>query len=481
EAIIVDRVGRVWGAGEETPYLELGAAPATPPARSELFGGALIVADVTGLVHAVRIGDWIEPEGWPHRCDTALVSHPVAARADIGNIIIFSDLNGCINLISEDGAKVPGFTPAPLAPEESYIGNLVLAEGADGTRLFAASAGPGGPALLHGWDFVAGEGDSLHLAGIDGYPRSIPLGPRDLSGDLVLLGGEIDQGEPGVEVCVFAMETGRVILAGSERVLFDRKREERITALPALLDLDGDARLDILYCDEHSIYAVAPSGANLSGWPRNINEITPLTWEAMPAGSVTGLVSAEGGCVLAGSRHGLLFAFDQRGMPREGYPKKMSRDFGRGIDIVSHDLGIVSYLDGPNVRWRSVPLIGGGTGWTTLFGDYARSAFAGPSEGWSTTADDWLSVPRDLVVYPNPSRGERIGFHFTAPEEGSARVEVMTLTGELVLSEEKLLSGGQDEIIVSMTGAASGIYLCRFVVTSGGRSVEAYRKLAIVR
>jgi M6 family metalloprotease-like protein len=486
EAILVDRQGRVWGTGEVLPHAEIGAAPMTPPARSKGFDGiwdALIVADVEGGVHALRIGDWTEPDGWPHQCDTALVSHPVAASTEIGNLIIFSDMGGCINLISSNGLPVPGSVPPPLPEGARYAGNLVLVTDSGGSArgLFALSGGLSGQSLLHGWDFVIGVGDSLHLVDMEGFPLSVPLDAMDLAGDVTLAGGEIDRDEPGFEVYILAMDTGHIVLGGGGGVLFDRNSERSFTTLPALLDLDGDSRLDIVYGDEHSVYALAPSGASLSGWPRNLNEITPLTWGVMPGGAITGFASSEGGLVLAGSRYGLLYAFDPRGDCRDGYPRKMSSDFKGSVDILSTRR--VAYLDGGNVRWRSLPLArdNDGTSWVTAFGDYARGAFAGASDGWVETAGEWLALPQKLVVYPNPSSGERVGFHFTAPEEGHARVEIMTLTGELVLSEQKSVSGGQDEIVVSMAGKASGIYLCRLVVTSGGQSVEAYRKLAIVK
>ena len=486
DALLVDRQGRIWGTGETIPFAELGAGPITPPARSEGFDGAwdaLIVADAAGRVHAIRIGDWTEPTGWPHQCDTTLVSHPIAADTEVGNAIIFSDMNGYINLISRDGTALPGSTPQKLPAGERYVGNLVLAidDGGVAEGLFALSGGSTGGALLYGWDFIIGAGDSLHLVAMDGFPVQIPINALDLEGDVTLLGGEIDPGEPGYEVCVLAMDTGHIVLGGGGGILFDRTDEKGIATLPALLDLDGDSRLDLLYGDEHSLYAVAPSGATLSGWPRNLNEVTPLTWGASPAGAVTGMVSTTGGTVIAGSRYGLLFAFDPDGGPRAGYPKKMSAGFRGSVDLLS--TGRIVYIDGENVHWRSLPLVGDddGTSWITAFGDYARSAFAGASEGWVETEEKWLALEQQLVVYPNPSPGDRVGFHFTAPEDGRARVEIMTLTGELVLREEKSVSGGEDEIVVSMTGKASGIYLCRLVVTSGGRSVEAYRKLAIVK
>jgi hypothetical protein len=42
------------------------------------------------------------------------------------------------------------------------------------------------------------------------------------------------------------------------------------------------------------------------------------------------------------------------------------------------------------------------------------------------------------------------------------------------------LSGGQAEFVVQMTGQASGVYLCRIVVTADGKTVETKKKFAIV-
>jgi hypothetical protein len=97
------------------------------------------------------------------------------------------------------------------------------------------------------------------------------------------------------------------------------------------------------------------------------------------------------------------------------------------------------------------------------------------------TEEKWLDLANDLVVYPNPSSGDRVYFHFTAPKEGEAFLEIMSLTGELVFRDSKKLSGAEDSFPVSMAGKASGVYLSRLVVTSDGRRVEAYRKFAIVR
>ena len=119
--------------------------------------------------------------------------------------------------------------------------------------------------------------------------------------------------------------------------------------------------------------------------------------------------------------------------------------------------------------------------WAYGWGDIARTAYKYRSVGGTAKPDEWLTLASNLVVYPNPSGGDRVNFHFAAPEEGQARLEIMTLTGELVLEDNKNLSGGEEEFNISMSDKASGIFICRLVVTSRGQKSEAYRKFAIVR
>jgi hypothetical protein len=196
------------------------------------------------------------------------------------------------------------------------------------------------------------------------------------------------------------------------------------------------------------------------------------------------MASSSGGLVLLGTDYGLLYALDGRGRPLNGFPRKMSSTFTSSIDILPRPDGVrILYTDGGYVRWRSVPSNAriGTNSWSTTWGDLSRSAYAPPSEGWIGASDQWLQLADRFVVYPNPSSGKRVGFHFTAPDDGTARLEIMTLTGELVLEESMRVSGGEHEFIISMSDRVSGIYLCRLVVTGGGRSVEAYKKFAIVR
>jgi M6 family metalloprotease-like protein len=489
EAVLLGGDGRIWSAGGGSQLYQLDAPPLSPALIGEDFtlsGDALIVADAEGVVHAINLGEWTEQGGWPFDADTSLVTHPVLARTELGCRVVFTDMNGLLHVVSSDGLE-EGISPIVPPVGDRFAGNIVLATGTDGTaeRLYVMSAElePEAHSWLVGWEFIVGTGDVLSLVPLEGSPQELPLTGEEIEGNITLVGGDIDPGEPGDEVYILAMDTGRLILCGWEGVLAERRREARFTAVPALLDLNGDSYLDIIYGDGRSVYAVTPSGANLTGWPRNLSDVFPVTWEVAAQGAITGVSSPDGSLVLIGADFGLLYAFDGGGKTVPGFPRKVSSDFKGGLDLVSGETTGIVYVDGGYVRWRDAPVdVGIEQGaWRTVWGDYARSAYAAGSQGWIETADEWLQLARDFVVYPNPARGGRIGFHFNSPEEGEARLDLMTLTGELVLDERKLLSGGEDEFVVSTAGMASGVYLCRLVVTSNGRSVEAYRKFAIVR
>ena len=99
-----------------------------------------------------------------------------------------------------------------------------------------------------------------------------------------------------------------------------------------------------------------------------------------------------------------------------------------------------------------------------------------------SAADDHIRRPGRFEKRRNIGRIMReVGVHFNAPASGDAWVVIMDLAGELVYEDRKALSGGEDEFRVSLRVAASGVYLCMLVIRSGGETVEATGKFAVVR
>jgi len=152
-----------------------------------------------------------------------------------------------------------------------------------------------------------------------------------------------------------------------------------------------------------------------------------------------------------------------------------------------YNQGINEFYDfrprGGQIRWRR-----GDFGppdpdlsWPMLFGDAGRSAFASASSGFETAIPGWTEMEDGVTIYPNPSRTGKVYVHFSAPESDEASIRIMTLTGEPIFEERKRLAGGEDEFEISMLDKASGVYICRLEIESGGRSISVNRKFAVIR
>ncbi|MGD1048935.1 MAG: T9SS type A sorting domain-containing protein, partial [Candidatus Krumholzibacteriaceae bacterium] len=479
--LVIDALGRGWLAGTDTPVFSIGKPFVTLPALAPRSGSGepdgIVAGDRDGYLHKIKVGDWDEFEGWPAFIAGSFVSHPVVFSRDGESFVAAVDGSSRIHLIGPSGVESRG---SPLFLSNHVISNIVVSQtGGEGTGLFLV-VGDTDP--LRAWLvklslFPGQSGDAFGYA--SGYPQRLLLDADDVEGGVYLVGGDIVPEQEGDEVYVACRLTGRILCCGSRGVISDRHRERTVAAPPALFDLNGDSYLDLVYSDGSSIYAIGPSGANLTGWPRDLNSFRALPWEARVGTPPTVLGWGSEGVVVAGSDGGLLYLVRGSGELLGDYPRKVSGPMDHAIDI--WEGGSVPCLvvrDGPLAKWREAPAAGGG--WLTLWGDDSRTAWA-PRSTASGSAGKWLAERGDFVVYPNPSRGDRIGFHFAAPREGTAHLEILTLAGELVLERDKQMTGGEDEFVVSMKDKASGVYLCRLVITSEGRRIEANRKFAVVR
>lgn len=495
--LMLDPDGRAWLAGTESFLFSLYQPIVTPPALAAGFEpgiDAVVIGEERGVIHLIRDSDWSEPDGWPYEGIVGRLStHPVVLKPQGDFLVVAADDEGFFYLIDHEGNDYPGFSPHQLPDYDRVLGNIVIAVDtlyrAAGIFFIDGGVEPKPHAWILGWD-LSGFGWGGSPVMFPGYPMYFELEEDEVLGEISVLGGEIDPLSDGYELYIALHASGRLLLCGGGGVHAIRDREDRIATIPALYDLNGDSFLDCIYSDGEYIHAVNPSGANLTGWPRRPEELYQLPWEVDISAPIMVAHTASGGVVLAGTRRGILYRLDHLGELADGYPWKLSRGFEAAVEVVVSGAGcMLAFLDDGYYRWRrgglELPDQSGLAldfrSWHSTWGDRSRSAFALPAGTADGKAGGWMQLARDLVVYPNPSRGSRIGFHFTAPETGEAYLEVMTISGEPVLDRSKNCAGGQDEFIVSMQDEASGIYLCRLKVRSGGREIEAYRKFAIVK
>lgn len=501
EMLMLDGNGDLWATGSPSPVFSAGEEALTPltfaPSFDALTGeDAVLIAGRGGNLHAVRISDWTPCTGeWPVEMDT-LATHPVIAAAAGGVYVAVAEKRGILHLLDNEGSNVGGTWD--VGEEFVHTGNLVVRRDGGGSAdgVFAASrkmVDPGG-IWLSLYDMTA---EGLDPAGE--FTRFIPLTAGELAGELWMAGGDAVPHLEGAEIWVVAAAGGRAMLHGGGGRIAERKIGKPITAPPAIADLNGDGRLDLVCTDGRRVLAIDPSGANLRGWPRDVNDLFYLPVETGVSAAPTVAVVSGEMLVAAPTDAGILFLLGEDGEPAGGWPRKAASSFTGPVEFSSRgEDALMSWTDlvfndgengfharrdeGGRSRWRKAPL--GGLdepgSWNTLFGDPGRTSFALPSSGVPVEEERWTDIESNLVVYPNPSSGERVAFHFDAPLSGEARLRIMTLTGETVHEERIDLNGGEAEFAVSMEGKAAGVYICRIVVSSSGRTAEAVRKFAIV-
>lgn len=500
-SLIIDDTGKGWMPGSPSSVFDTGGPAMTPASHIQSFtdcngstSGAVLVAGRDGSIHALSVDDWSECPSWPVMFDS-LATFPVPLSTSHGVYVIAAEKDGPLHMIDTDGLEVG--TPVSPPSGFSITGNLVVEKDGSGeaiaviTLVECTGEGCSGARLI--WWMIT-EG------GLDPYPYfsiDAALSASDLSGEIFLAGGDILPDATGPGIWVVAASTGRTLLYGIEGRISERSFGGTIPFPPAVQDMNGDGRLDLVCTDGSSIYVIDPSGANLTGWPRDLNNgvyLLPVK-VGITAPPVTAS-NSTGAWILAGTDAGIMYIFDHKGDLEEGWPRKLAGTFIEPVDLT--DSGYFSWIDlvfnadesefgqwrpeSGRARWQQPDFgpFGMRGSWTSVYGGSDRDSWVESSSGFTVEQPQWADLEQTLVIYPNPSNGNRVAFHFNAPDEGEATLDIFTLEGERVIEKSMPLNGGEAEFAVQMTDQASGVYLCRIVVKSGGTTVEARKKFAIV-
>lgn len=265
---------------------------------------------------------------------------------------------------------------------------------------------------------------------------------------------------------------------------------------PAVADLDGDGRNDLILVTPQRIHAVSGSGAALQGWPVLLRDLFPLPDSTRFAGP---LVVADGtgdgvNEVYAPTAGGHLMALDARGNLLAGYPVRWGDDSGSGCALgqgytvdSERILWLVSaggYAGPPLERTLANGRINGfnlapvaaNLRTSEWLGDGGGAARVGPhgtpaALGSLAPASDQIDT---AVLYPNPLGDSPLTVRFYSADQAPAEFWVHNLEGEIVFHTAIATDADVvNEHQVDLPNLASGLYVCRLQFSSSsGRTVR---------
>ncbi|MEZ4388366.1 MAG: hypothetical protein R3D98_12485 [Candidatus Krumholzibacteriia bacterium] len=269
---------------------------------------------------------------------------------------------------------------------------------------------------------------------------------------------------------------------------------------PAVADLDGDGRLDVVALSAARVHAWQADGTSLTGYPRRLADLAPLGAEQRFTGGpvVANLAAGPANELACLTEAGHLFVLGQDALAITGTPLRCT-DGASSLLVVPHDgrlslaVATAGGLRGRPLDTRltqgRIVLVGeqdddarATAGW---FGPGGGSARVGTVGTARPVVDDPALAGADLpqvVFYPSPITGRTVTLRFFAAAAGPARLAIYTLEGEAVLKSQFAAEAGRVNEFTLDLDVASGLYVARLeYAAAGGSRATAVRTLAVAR
>jgi len=273
---------------------------------------------------------------------------------------------------------------------------------------------------------------------------------------------------------------------------------------PAVADLDGDGRHDVILLTATHVRAYQSEGAPLTGFPVALAELFPLPDSTRIAGPVVvGDATGDGvNELFFVTNHGHLFGLDARGRLLAKTPYLWGQQPLAGLAIapgLSPDERLLWLVESgghksaplerrfTNGRIVGYRLLGSGTA------SQATSEWLGPEGGsWRlgpvgsvsrlTVSAPWQQDVERVVLYPNPLHGQDLTVRFRPEGDNAARFVIFNLEGEIVRQETISVTGGQmKEHIVPLPDLVSGMYVCQLEWENNSGLTRKTMTLAVER
>ncbi|PID80508.1 hypothetical protein CSB20_07160 [bacterium DOLZORAL124_64_63] len=260
---------------------------------------------------------------------------------------------------------------------------------------------------------------------------------------------------------------------------------QALVGQPAVADLDGDGRQDLILATAGHVYAYSREGVALTGWPCRLADLFPLAEGTRLAGDpLVGDITGDGvNEVMISTSGGHLIGLDARGRLLPELPFKWGDD-GTGALALAGDgaghtlLWMVSpggYATEPLARnhvngrvmamgWGPIAAAGTRTSqWLGTAGGPLRLGPSGEARALGAEAPLAAEMGRALL-YPNPIHDTNLTVRFYAPAAGEARFHLYNLEGqEISQARFPTTAGAVNEHQMDVSGLVSGMYLARLI------------------
>jgi hypothetical protein len=295
-----------------------------------------------------------------------------------------------------------------------------------------------------------------------------------------------EEGSGQVQIC-FATSNGQVHLLREDFSAapgFPVATRDTVTEPPALADIDGDGRRDVVVLAGSFIHAWNHTGAVLDGYPVRVNAELPLG-----SAPVVGDVDGDGGVeILAVSRDGLVVAHGRDGTMARGFPLAAGRGRQSAAVFTRSDsifVAVSSSDDGSVSAWFTGTAAGGTVAssypWPQYQRDARHSGFdASPLQG-VPISNEFFPTSR-AYNWPNPVYEGRTTIRYFVSDDASVAIRIFDLAGDLVTEFSGPGVGGVDnEVEWNVRDVQSGVYFARIEATGSGKSGVAVVKVAVVK
>ena len=472
--------------------LSLSAPLTAPPVASTVPGtleSRLVIGTGDGAVHALgSTGDADIDMVWTADTDAdTLLAGPLPVVHEMAGwqSVFVLDGDGRGHLLDADGADV-GEPFALLGP----------GAGAPAAPVRVLPAASGQRRLL----LVASDGLRLVTVDADGW----------LATDLIWMSRIVGAAEvatlpDGDDTRVIVWdETGlvgswRVSAAGAVAEAGWPALDIPLAGEPAVADLDGDGRLDVVAVTAERIFAWDDRGTPLRGYPTLVANLFPLDEATSLAGplAVADLAGGPGNELALLTSAGHLFLLGGDALPLAGTPLRCA-DGEAALLALPHDGG-TSLAVASRGGVRGEPLerrlthgrlllvgeqpLGDGSsaGWYGAGGGSRRD---GPVGTLQVVDDDGLpaAADHDVVYYPSPITGSTVTVRYWSATARAADLVIYDLAGEPVVRERLACEAGRYNEHTLDLDVASGLYVARLVhEAQAGRVSSTVKTLAVAR